>query len=98
MGKPYMTLQIFPCLIVPPVRDGCTHSCENLCPTLGVLKKISIEITKSGNSAHQHTPHKKNAKRLSFLISDLAAIPVYSVFAVLILRHYGSRLALGPCL
>ena len=59
MGKPYIALQIFPCLIVTPVRDHGPHLHEDLRPAFGMLKKIRFKTTKSGNSTHKHTPQPK---------------------------------------
>ena len=59
MGKSYIALQIFPCLIAASVRDSCPHLHENLRPHLSVLKKIRFKATKSGDSAHKYTPQLK---------------------------------------
>lgn len=56
MGKAYIALKIFSCLIFAPVGNGRPHPHQYLCPAFSILKKICIKTAESGNSTHKHTP------------------------------------------
>lgn len=56
MGQTYVTPQIFPGLIAAPMCYRCPHPHKHPRPGPRVLKEVCIKVTKSGNSAHNHTP------------------------------------------